>query len=70
MSEYAISEYVVIENDDGLLVVGVAEDQTKEQVALANGGVIVDEGPYHAFDEAYDAMLLIPDPIDDLHGSG
>lgn len=65
-----MSEYIVIENDDGLLVVGVAKNQTKEQVALANVGVIVDEGPYDTYDEAYDAMLQIPDQIDDLHGGG
>ena len=64
-----MSEYIVVENDDGLLVVGVAENQTKEQAALANGGVIIDEGPYDTYDEAYDAMQLIPEQIDDLHGS-
>ena len=59
--------YFVIENDDGLLVVGANATQSAEQVALANHGVVVDEGPYKTYDDAYDAMLLVPEPIDDLH---
>jgi len=63
-----MSRFIIIENDDGLLVVGLNPDENPEQAALARGGVVVDEGPYDTYDAAYDAMLLIPDPVDDLHG--
>lgn len=59
--------YLIIENDDGLMVVSANSGQTPEQAALAHGGVVVDEVLYKNYDDAYDAMLLIPDPIDDLH---
>lgn len=59
--------FIVIENDEGLLVIGVDEGQTAEAAALARGGEVVDAGPYRRYDDAYDAMLLIPEQLDDLH---
>lgn len=62
-----MSSYIIIENDDGLLVVGVQAGQQAEEAAVQHGGVVVDEGPYKTYDDAYDAMQLIPARIDDLH---
>lgn len=60
-------EFIIIENDEGLLVVGVEEGQSAEAAALTHGGEVVDAGPYRNYDDAYDAMQLIPDQLDDLH---
>jgi hypothetical protein len=60
--------FVIIENDAGLMVTIRSPNQTPEEVALANGGVVVDPGPFETYEDAYDAMQLIPDPRDDLHG--
>lgn len=62
-----MSDFIIIENDDGLLVVGVEAGQSAEAAALAQGGEVIDAGPYHSYDDAYDAMLQVPDQFDDLH---
>lgn len=55
-----MSDYIVIENDQGLRVAEVENGKTSEQVAVENRGVIIDSGPYHTFDQAYDAMMQVP----------
>ncbi|TWU27626.1 hypothetical protein [Bythopirellula polymerisocia] len=64
-----MSAFVIIDNDDGLVVAKVEEGQTGEQVAVANAGVLIDAGPFSSYEDAFDAMQLIPDPLDDLHGA-
>jgi hypothetical protein len=58
--------FIIIENDDGLLVVEQPVDETAETAAEAHGGVVVDEGPYPDYDTAYDALLAMDDEEDDL----
>jgi hypothetical protein len=49
--------FAIIELPDGMTVVEVQPGQAAEDVALAQGGVLVDPGPYPNYDEAYDAMV-------------
>lgn len=53
-------DFIIIENDQGLVVIQVPVGKRAEHLAVENGGVIVDPGPYKTFDDAYDAMQLIP----------
>ncbi|NND96323.1 MAG: hypothetical protein HKN47_03215 [Pirellulaceae bacterium] len=53
--------YIVIETEDGLMVAEVPENKSAEVVASAARGVIIDPGPYHSHEDAYDAMLAVPD---------
>lgn len=53
--------FIIIETDDGLDVAEVTGDKTAEDVAIAAGGVIIDPGPHKSFEDAREAMLLIPD---------
>ena len=56
-----MSHFIVIETDDGLQVASVDPNETPADAAIRNGGVIVDSSAYSTHDDAYDAMLLIPD---------
>lgn len=56
-----MSHFIVIETDAGLQVAGVESQETPDDVATHHRGVIVDRGPYKTHEEAYDAMLLMPD---------
>ncbi|TWU43505.1 hypothetical protein Q31b_25460 [Novipirellula aureliae] len=53
--------FIVIENEDGLMVAQVGFGESNAEAAQRNGAVIVDEGPYHRFEDAYDAMQSIPE---------
>ena len=59
-------QFIVIENEDGLLVDQIGPSETAEQVALAKGGVVVDPRPYASYDDAYDAMQQIPATVEEL----
>jgi len=56
-----MNHFIVIENEQGLRVAAVEDGKTAEQVALELGGVLIDSGPYRTFDQAYDAMMQVPD---------
>jgi hypothetical protein len=51
--------YEIIETDDGLMVAETGPGIGPDQVAAAHGGVLVDPGPYLAFEDAYDAILAM-----------
>lgn len=51
--------YVVIETDDGLLVVEVDQQSSPETEAERHGGVLVDPTVYATYEDAFDALLLI-----------
>jgi hypothetical protein len=51
--------FAIIEVDDGLTIVQVMLGQSPEDAALAEGGVLVDPGPYDSFEEANDALDLL-----------
>ena len=48
--------YIIIETNDGQAVVSCSDGQTAEDAAEANGGILVDEGPFDSFEEARDAL--------------
>lgn len=52
--------YAIIETEAGFTVAEVPEDKTVEAVAAEMGGAIVDPGPHKSFEEARDAMLMLP----------
>jgi len=51
-----MTSFIIIELDDGLTAVELPADQTAEDVAAAQGGVLVDEGPFATIEEANDAI--------------
>ena len=53
-------DFIVVETEDGLTVVEVLPGDSAEDVAVRYGGVIADPGPYKTYQDAEDAMLLIP----------
>ena len=56
-----MSTYIVIENDSGLRVAELEAKETAEEAARKHSGVIVDPGPYHSYEDAYDALMLVPE---------
>ena len=56
-----MSQFIVIETDAGLQVAKVESNETPADAATRNGGVIVDTGLYKTHEDAYDAMLLVPE---------
>ena len=53
--------YIVIEIDSGVAVAEVPVGGNPEDTAAAEGGVLVDPGPYKTFEEAQEAMMGVPD---------
>ena len=51
--------YIIIETEDGLTIQRQPEGMTANQVAAECGGVLADEGPYHSYEDASDAMLIL-----------
>ncbi len=52
-----MESFAIIEVDNGLTVANVHPDQSAEDAARAQGGIVVDPGPFPSYDEAYDALL-------------
>ncbi len=48
--------YIIVELSDGLTVVELPIGQTPEEVAVSQGGTLVDEGPFATIEEANDAI--------------
>ena len=51
--------YIIIETEDGLTIQRQPEGRTAHQVAAECGGILADEGPYHSYEDASDAMLIL-----------
>ncbi len=60
-----MTKFAVIETDSGIAVTAVPEDETVEEAATRQGGFVLDPGPFESYEDAYDAMLAIPDEEDD-----
>ena len=54
-------DYAIIETDDGLTVMELDPAMPPEETAVTHAGVVVDPGPYHEYEEACDAMMLLKD---------
>lgn len=48
--------FVIIEVDNGFTLVEILSGQSPEDVALSEGGVLVDDSPYESYEEANDAL--------------
>jgi len=57
-----MTQFAIIDSEPGLTVVSVPPGESAEEAALREGGLLVDAGPFDNYDDAYDAMLAIPDP--------
>jgi hypothetical protein len=53
-----MSNYEIIETDEGLAVAEMPRGVSPDEVAAARGGILIDPGPYRTFEDAYDAMLV------------
>jgi hypothetical protein len=53
--------FAIIELDDGLTVVELADGKSPDDAPLSRGGVLVDLGTYSSYDEAYDALITFQD---------
>ncbi len=51
--------YIIIETEDGLTIQRQPAGLTADQVAAQCGGILADEGPYHSYEAASDAMLIL-----------
>jgi hypothetical protein len=51
--------FAIIEVDSGLAVAELEPGMTPDEAAVRQGGVLVDPGPYHTFDDAYDALIAL-----------
>ena len=51
--------YIIIETDDGLTIERQPAGMTAEQVAIDCGGFLADEGPYHSYEDANDALWVL-----------
>ena len=51
--------YIIIETEDGLTIERQPAGMTAHQVAAYHGGILADEGPYHSYEDANDAMLAL-----------
>jgi hypothetical protein len=58
--------YAIIETDDGLTVAEVPQDGSPEETAAVHGALLVDPDLYSSYEDAYDAMMRIPDREEDL----
>jgi len=51
-----MTSFIIIELEDGLTAVEVPIGRRPEDVAVEQGGVLVDEGPFATIEEADDAL--------------
>ena len=56
-----MTRFAVIETDSGLTVAAIPAGASIEDVATRQGAYVVDPGPYESYEDAYDAMLALPD---------
>ncbi len=53
--------FVIIEVENGLTVVELLAGESPEEAAVRHGGLLVDAGPYHSYEDANEALLALPD---------
>jgi len=59
-----MTTYIIIEIDNGFTVAEVPDDSTPEEVAKDTGGILIDAGPYHTYQQAEDVLLTLPNPYE------
>jgi hypothetical protein len=61
-----MTNYVIVEVDEGLTIALVAENSTPKEAAESSGGQLIDPGPYESYEDAYDAMMALEDEGEEL----
>tara|TARA_R110002073_G_scaffold154287_7_gene309368 strand:+ start:2527 stop:3201 length:675 start_codon:yes stop_codon:yes gene_type:complete len=61
--ENEMSDYVIVETDDGYTIASVPAGSTAESAAIEAGGVLIDDIRYKSFDEAQDVLMALPSPF-------
>lgn len=54
-----MSSFAIIEIDERFEVIEVLAGQSPENAAVAEGGQLIDPGPYHSYKEAHDALIQL-----------
>jgi hypothetical protein len=54
-------QFAIIDVESGLTVVQLPAGASAAEVAVRQGGSVVDPGPYATYDDAYDALLALPE---------
>jgi hypothetical protein len=52
-----MAQFAIIEVPDGLTIVELQPDQSPEDAAASQGGVLIDAGPYPSYEGANDALI-------------
>jgi hypothetical protein len=60
-----MSQFTIIETDEGLEVAVLEPGTLPDDVAIRHHGLVVDPGPYKTFDDAYDAILALSSEEDE-----
>jgi hypothetical protein len=61
-----MADFAIIEVPEGLAVAELEPGLPAEMIAIRQGGLVIDPGPYHRYEDAYDAMLSLRDEEDEL----
>ncbi len=54
-----MTQYELIETDEGVAVAEIATGVTPEEAASRRGGLLIDPGPYDTYEDAYEAMIAL-----------
>jgi hypothetical protein len=60
-----MSCFAIIETEEGLTLTQVPPHGSPEEAAALVGARLVDPGPYPSYEEAYDALMAIPNQVTD-----
>jgi hypothetical protein len=60
-----MSEFAIIEVDDGMTIVELGTGQNPEDVATENGGALIDPGPFTSYEDALDALADLEEDSED-----
>jgi hypothetical protein len=60
-----MTNYIIIELADGLAAVELPSDRNPADVAAAEGGLLIDEGPFGTMEEATDAIDALEAEVED-----
>lgn len=59
-------QFAIIETEDGMTIAVLPPNTSAEEVARQRAAVVIDPGPYPTYEEAYDAMLALAEPDDEV----
>ncbi len=57
--------FAILEVDEGLTITELENEETAEDCAILQGGVVVDPGPYYSYQDAYEALLALEDEVEE-----